>query len=236
MMAGHSTKRHPRVVGVIASGADLERAVHMGRRPDLFELRLDRLVGMADQVERMLPKLRRPLIITARDPHEGGANKLQLRQRRDLLGRFLNHADYVDIELRSARALEALLANAKTKKVRRIISFHHLKSTPSARTLAGKARQARSHGADIIKVATRTDTPMELGRLVDLMISSRLNLSLAVMGIGKLGAISRVLLARAGSALIYASIAAAPDVEGQMSLEQLRALGIGVRHGPSAPP
>ena len=227
MMARRSTKRRPRVVGVIASRADLERAVRMRRPPDLFELRLDRLAGMADQVESALPKLRRPLIITARDPHEGGANKLRLRQRRDLLGRFLNHADYIDVELRSARALRALLANAKTKKVRRIISFHDFKSTPSARILAAKAREARSHGADIFKVATRTDTPMELGRLLEFMTSSRLDFALAVMGIGKLGAISRVLLARAGSVLIYASVGAATDVEGQLSLEQLRALGFG---------
>jgi 3-dehydroquinate dehydratase-1 len=175
----------------------------------------------------MLPKLRGPLIITVRDPHEGGANKLRLRQRRDLLGRFLNHADYIDVELRSAHALQALLANAKTKKVRQIISFHDFKSTPSARILAAKARQARSDGADIFKVATRTDTPMELGRLLAFMTNNRLNLSLAVMGVGKLGAISRVLLARAGSVLIYASVAAATDVEGQMSLEQVRALGFG---------
>ena len=207
-MAGHSTKRRPRVVGVIASRADLERAVRMRRPPDLFELRLDRLAGMADEVEKALPRLRTPLIITARDPHEGGANKLRLRQRRDLLARFLNHADYIDVELRSARALHALLANAKTKKVRQIISFHDFKSTPSARILAAKARQARSDGADIFKVATRTDTPMELGRLLEFMTSSRWHLSLAVMGIGKLGAISRVLLARAGSVLIYASVAA----------------------------
>ena len=50
---------------------------------------------------------------------------------------------------------------------------------------------------------------------------------LAVMGIGKLGAIARALLARAGSVLIYASVDAASDVEGQLSLEQLRALGFG---------
>jgi 3-dehydroquinate dehydratase len=68
---------------------------------------------------------------------------------------------------------------------------------------------------------------MELGRLLEFTTSSRLNLSLAVMGIGRLGAISRVLLARAGSVLIYASISAAADVEGQMSLEQLRTLGFG---------
>jgi 3-dehydroquinate dehydratase-1 len=227
MMAGHSSKRRPRVVGVIASRVDLERAVRMRKPPDLFELRLDRLVGMADQVERTLPKLRRPLIITARDPHEGGANKLRLRQRRDLLGRFLNHADYIDVELRSARALRSLLAIAKTKNVRRIISFHDFKSTPSARILATKAREAKSQGADIFKVATGTDTPMELGRLLEFMTSSRLNVPLAVMGIGKFGAISRALLARAGSVLIYASVAAATDVEGQMSLEQVRALGFG---------
>ena len=227
MMASRSVKRRPRVVGVIASGADLKRATRMRRPPDLFELRLDHLADMADQVQRALPKLRRPLIITARDPREGGANKLRLRQRRDLLVRFLNHADYVDIELRSRPALQLLLANAKTQKVQRIVSFHDFKSTPGARTLAEKARQARSRGADIFKVATRTDTPMELGRLLEFMTGNPVNLSLAVMGIGKLGAISRVLLAHAGSVLIYASITGVSDVEGQMSLEQVRALGFG---------
>ena len=226
MMAGHSTKRRPRIVVVIASGADLERALRMRRLPDLFELRLDHLADMAGDVEKVLSRLRTPLIITARDPHEGGANKLRLRQRRDLLLRFLNHADYIDVELRSARALQSLLANAKTKRVGRIISFHNFGSTPSARILTAKARQARVHGAAIFKVATRTDTPMELGRLLEFMTSSRLNLSLAVMGIGKLGSISRVLLARAGSVLIYASVSETSDVEGQLSLGQLRALGI----------
>jgi 3-dehydroquinate dehydratase I len=227
MRAHRPIKRRPRVVGVIASRADLERAVRMRRPPDLFELRLDRLAGMADQVESALPKLRRPLIITARDPREGGANKLRLRQRRDLLARFLNHADYIDVELRSVRALRPLLKVTENKNVRRIISFHNFKSTPSARILSAKAREAKSHGADIFKVATRTDTPMELGRLLEFTATSRLDLALAVMGIGKLGAISRVLLAPAGSALIYASVGAATDVKGQLSLEQLRALGFG---------
>jgi 3-dehydroquinate dehydratase I len=228
MTAPRSIKRPPRVVGVIASRADLERALKMRRPPDLFELRLDRLAGVANQVESVLAKLRQPLIITARHPHEGGVRKLRLRQRRDLLARFLDHADYMDVELRSARALRSLLKLAENKNVRRIISLHNFKSTPTARFLAAKAREAKSHGADIFKVATRTDTAMELGRLVEFMISGRLDLELAVMGIGKLGAISRVLLARAGSVLIYGSIGAATDVEGQMSLEQLRALGFGL--------
>jgi 3-dehydroquinate dehydratase-1 len=227
MTARRSTKRRPRVVGVIASRADLKRAIRMRRPPDLFELRLDRLTGMADHVENLLTKLRTPLIITARHPREGGANKIPLRGRRDLLARFLNHANYIDVELRSASALRSLLMLAKNKNVLRIISFHNFKCTPGTRILAAKAREARFHGADIFKVATRTDTPTELVRLLQFMTSSGLDLALAVMGIGRLGAISRVLLARAGSVLIYASVGAMSDVEGQLSLEQLRALGFG---------
>jgi len=221
------TKRRPRIVGVIASREDLEQALRMRRPPDLFELRLDRLTGIVGRVETKLPKLRAPLIITARHPNEGGSGRLSLRQRRALLTRFLTHADYLDVELRSARALRALLAIAKTKNVRRIISFHDFKSTPSARLLVAKANNAKALRADIFKVATRTDTPTELGRLLEFITKNRVNVRLAVMGIGRLGAISRVLLARAGSVLIYASLGPATDVEGQPSLEQLRALGFG---------
>lgn len=223
-MAGRSTTRHWRVVGVIASRADLELALKMRKPPDFFELRLDRVAGMADELEELLPKLRTRLIITARHPLEGGAEKLQLRQRRNLLVRFLDHADYIDVELRSVSALRPLLKLAKRKNVRRIISFHNFKSTPSMRTLATKAYQAKLHGADIFKVATRTDTAMELGRLLKFVTSCGLDLAVAVMGIGKLGAISRLLLARAGSVLVYASIGPMSDVEGQLSLDQLRGL------------
>ncbi len=229
MTTRSSTKPPLRIVGVIASRADLDCAMRMRQLPDLFELRLDCLAGAADQLQIALPKLRSPLIITARHPHEGGARKLSLRQRRDLLTRFLRHADYLDVELRSASALRRLLAIAETKKVRRVISFHDFKSTPNTRVLIAKARAAKAHRADIFKVATRTDTPMELGRLLDFMTKTRLKIPLAVMGIGKLGAISRILLARAGSALVYASLSAASDTEGQLSLEHLRKLGIASR-------
>jgi 3-dehydroquinate dehydratase-1 len=227
MTTRNSTKPRLRIVGVIASRADLDRAVRMRQPPDLFELRLDCLADAANQLQTVLPKLRTPLIITARHPHEGGARRLSLRQRRDLLTRFLTHADYLDVELRSASALRHLLATAERKKIRRIISFHNLKSTPSPRVLAAKAQAARAHGADVFKLATRTDTAMELERLLDFMTTTRMDIPLAVMGIGKLGAISRVLLARSGSALIYASLGAATNIEGQLSLKQLRAAGFG---------
>jgi 3-dehydroquinate dehydratase-1 len=226
MTARSSAQIRPRVVGVIASGADLECALQMRTRPDLFELRLDRLADIIEQVENKLPGLRAPLIITARHPQEGGAQNLSLGKRRDLLTRFLPHAEYVDVELRSAFALRPLLGLAQAKRVRRIISFHNFRWTPPLRALAAKAHAARAHGASIFKIATRTDTPNQLARLLQLVATEDVHLPVSAMGIGNLGAISRVLLARAGSVLVYASITARTDVEGQLSLEQLRALGM----------
>jgi 3-dehydroquinate dehydratase-1 len=217
----------PRIVGMITSRADLDRAVRMRRQPDLFELRLDCLVRVVDELESKLSKLRAPLIITARHPEEGGANQLNLRQRRDLLSRFLPCARYIDIELRSAAALRSLIKLAREKNVRRIVSFHDLKATPGLGGLQLKARRAKSLGADIFKVATRVDTPAQLARLLDFITKKEIDLAVSAMGIGKLGAISRVLLAYRGSALVYGSVAMATDIEGQMSLEQLRGFGIG---------
>jgi 3-dehydroquinate dehydratase-1 len=214
-----------RVVGVITSRADLDFAIRMRKPPDLFELRLDRLVRIVDQLEKKLPGLRPPLIITARHPGEGGANKLSTRERRNLLSRFLSRADYVDVELRSVPAFCPLLELARKKNVRRIISAHYLKSTPSLSMLRANARAAKTHGADIFKVATRTDTPAQLARLIDFVGAKEVDVAVSAMGIGKLGAASRVLLACCGSALVYASLGGS-GIEGQMPLEQLRALGI----------
>jgi len=203
----------------------------MRRSPDVFEVRLDSLARDVRKWEDKLPRLRAPLIVTARHPHEGGSNKLSLRERRDLLTRSLPYATYIDVELRSAFSLRSLLELADQKKIWRIISFHNFKSTPPVRILLAKARAAKKHGANIFKVATRTDTPVQLARLLSFITNKNIDIPVSAMGIGKLGAISRVLLARAGSAFVYASISTRTNIEGQLSLEQLRRLGVGKMMG-----
>jgi 3-dehydroquinate dehydratase-1 len=210
---------------VIGSPADLNLGARLERPPDLFELRLDWLVGALDQVERKISRLPAPIVITARHPLEGGTNKLSARRRRELLFRFLSHARYVDVELRSVPVFLPLLEQAQRQKVRRIISVHYLSSTPPSGVLRARAHLARAHGANIFKVATRTDTPAELARLINFVTKAEAGVAISAMGIGKLGAISRLLLACAGSALVYVSLGKS-DIAGQMSLEQFRALGI----------
>jgi 3-dehydroquinate dehydratase I len=218
-------KMTPQIVGVIASPADLRFAITMSEPPDLFEIRLDHLCEMLDQLELKMSILsggeRAPFIITARDPREGGANNLSLQKRLNLLLRFLPYAKYVDVELRSARAFKSLLASARKQNVRRILSFHNFKSTPPPRSLSAKATLAKAHGADIFKVATRTETPAQLVRLIDFVTDKDVDLPVSAMGIGKLGAISRLLLARCGSVLNYAALHRS-QIEGQLPIDLLR--------------
>jgi len=216
-------QRQPRFVGVISSPADLRFAIRMPRPPHLFELRLDHLCGIVDELENKLSILRAPLIITARHPREGGANNLSTKRRHELLLRFLPQAHYIDVELRSADAFRSLLDLARQKNVRRIISIHDFRSTPTPQRLHAKARAAKSCGADIFKVATRTDSLSQLARFLDFVANYDVDLAVSAMGIGKLGSVSRILFAQCGPVLTYVSLGRS-QVEGQLSIQQLRSI------------
>jgi 3-dehydroquinate dehydratase type I len=105
--------------------------------------------------------------------------------------------------------------------VARIFSLHDFDSTPTPRSLHAKARTAKSLGAAIFKVATRTDTPAQLARLLEFISHDEADVPVSVMGVGLLGAVSRVVMAGCGSMMAYASLAE-PQVEGQLSVEQLQ--------------
>jgi 3-dehydroquinate dehydratase-1 len=212
----------PQLVGVVASPAALARATRLRRPPDLFELRLDALRGSLGEVARAIPKLRAPLILTARHPLEGGAGELTNAARRALLRRFLEHAAFIDLELRSVRQMKRLIDEMRGRKIDLIISRHDLRDTPSLDELSRLTKTAATFKPAIFKIATRTDTPTQLARLVSFFReTNRARFPIAAMGIGKLGLESRRRLERLGSALTYVSLGEA-NVQGQPSLSQLR--------------
>lgn len=211
----------PQIVGVIFSWSDFQRALRMRQPPDLFELRLDALVANLAAVQREIGKLPAPVIITARHPQEGGVNNLPAAKRRALLSKFLHHASYIDVELRSAGASAAILAAARAKNIRTILSFHDFSGTPSAEVLNEIAATARSLGADLLKIATRTDTPEQLARLQQFFSSHRRTTKISAMGMGKLGSAARLWCAKRGSVLNYAHLGVA-HIEGQLSVAQWR--------------
>jgi 3-dehydroquinate dehydratase I len=211
----------PKIAGVIFSRADFDRATRMRNPPDLFELRLDAIEAATDAIRDRIGTLGAGIIITARHPREGGANHLSARKRRGLLLSFLPQAAWVDIELRCATTMAAVFQAARRNGIRTILSFHDLRRTPSATQLDELARQAHSFGPDLFKVATRTETPAQLDRLLEFFERQRSSAKVVVMGIGKLGRRSRLELARRGCALNYAHLGGA-RVEGQLSIPELR--------------
>lgn len=210
-----------KIVGVISSRADLRRALRMRKPPDLFELRLDRLADFISQVDAAFPRLLAPAIVTARAPGEGGANNLIAAKRRTLLLRFLPRAAYLDLELRSAKILEPVLRSASENKIATIISFHDFQTTPPAFRLDDIVSRARSLGASLIKVATRTDTAAQLERLLDFFERHRGRADVVAMGIGKLGRASRRKLVLRGCPLNYGHLGS-PGAPGQLSVPELR--------------
>jgi 3-dehydroquinate dehydratase I len=210
----------PKIVGVVFSRRDLRRALRMRKPPDFFELRLDRFVHDLAELRAAIPRLPAPFIITARHPAEGGANKLSAAQRRFLLLEFLPHAQYVDVELRSVPAFRSVLDKAAAKRVAVIISFHDFQTTPAAGELDRTVARAISAGARLIKVATRTDTRVQLDILMSFFKRQRRGRVVA-MGIGKLGRASRLELAWRGCVFNYVHLGtrAAP---GQLSIAELR--------------
>jgi 3-dehydroquinate dehydratase I len=208
------------LVGVICSPTDLKRAHAMRRPPDLFEVRLDALAPNIQKARGGISKLTTPIIMTARDPAEGGYNRLRLRERRALLHEFLPNAAYLDVELRSAEKLSDLIREARDRSIGLIVSVHHLHRSPSLKRLGEIVRAARQWKADFLKIASRTDNPHQLAILRDFLMHYR-GSRVAVMGIGKLGLSSRLEFVTSGSALAYGHLGKA-RIAGQPSLAKLR--------------
>jgi 3-dehydroquinate dehydratase-1 len=215
-------RSRPRLVGVIASPEALIRACRIRRLPDLFELRLDALHDSLGEVERALPRLRAPLILTARDPAEGGQNHLPLALRRTSIERFLDRAAFVDLELRDVRQMHAFLAQIRRRGIGLILSAHRLDRTPASGELKRLVRSAATFRPDLFKLVLRTDNSADLERLVSFFTGRpRTGFPIAAMGLGRLGLRSRIILAQLGSPLVYASVGE-PVIQGQPSLSRLR--------------
>ena len=209
-------------VGVVHSKRALDeaRALTAGA-VDLLELRVDAFANREADLFRAAQKLAPPLIVTVRHPDEGGANsELTTVDRCRLFEQFLPLATFIDVELRSLRALAAIIAKAHALGVGVILSSHDFQKTPADRRLQELLRAGQLANADILKIAAQTESPGDLARLLALF-ELRRRPRLSVMGMGALGKVSRLLFARAGSVLNYGYLGE-PQVSGQWSAKLLK--------------
>jgi 3-dehydroquinate dehydratase-1 len=192
------------VVGTIHSHAALRAALRLkAGAVDFFELRVDHFAADLDPLRRAVPKLRAPLIVTVRHPHEGGAGGLTPREREVLYAEFLRCAVFIDVEVRSLTALRATIAAARVEQVGLIVSDHHFKTTPPLARLRARRAAAQTVRPDIFKVATLAQTPAHFATLLEFLATTTKPPALSAMGMGAFGKVSRLALARAGSVLNY---------------------------------
>jgi len=210
------------VVGTVHSPESLRAARKLpAGAVDWLELRVDHFSAQPDVLLASLPALQARCIVTVRDPAEGGQNRLSRRRRAELYAAFLPHAAAIDVELRNVRAMAPIVAAARERDVKVIVSAHDFAATPSAARLKEIVRCATAAGADIIKIAARADDVAALHRLLALL-AGKTPRPLSVMAMGRYGKVSRLLFAQAGSVLNYAYLGTA-NASGQWSVRGFRA-------------
>lgn len=215
----------PLVVGVLASGPALTAFSQSNCQADdcdLCELRLDTIALPGEEVRALAARITLPLILTARHPDEGGQGGLDAAHRTALIEAHLDRAAFIDVELRSALDMQALIRRAQSRRVGVIGSFHDFVGTPSEDVLRGAVDLALQFNLDALKIATTLRGPGDLARLLQLLESVK-RPPLSVMGMGALGRASRLVLAKCGSVLNYAHLGES-NAQGQWPARQLKEL------------
>jgi len=218
-----TTLRKPAIVAVIASLPDFKEIGNLSAAHfDLCELRIDLLYRASVDLEAYAGNVPCPKIATVRDPNEGGANALPEKTRLELYQRWLPLCDLIDVELRSLSRFSGLIEQAESAGKGVIISFHDFKKTPSLEELQEKLDRCRLKKTQIFKVASNVSRWLDVETLIQLLQQNPES-RIAAMGMGEFGKLSRLVLARLGSCLVYGSVGEAV-AQGQWPVGELSRL------------
>ncbi len=204
------------------SMADL-RAARDAAVADMVELRLD---GIADlDVAGALHGRRKPVIVTCRPEWEGGRFAGAEEERHRILAEAMAlGAEFVDLEWAALNGIHRPdfgdIVTSDPSRV--VVSSHDFACVPD--DLDTRAREMRSHGAAVIKLAVM---PRALRETLPLVAIGRGG-DAVVVGMGDHGVPTRLLAARFGSRWSYAGNGVAPgQIAAARMLSQFRFHDVG---------
>lgn len=180
---------------------------------DLVELRVDALPESLSAEEILAHPMPKPVLVTIRHESEGGLRHIPEPRRRELAGQLLPFAAAIDWEIAKLPGATELVKAAHEQGVCVIASAHDFDRTPPWQPMFARSNEAREMGADIVKFAFRLNTGDDLLSGIRLLRANRA--PLAVMGMGALGAVSRLIYAQYGSRLVYGYLGDTPTAPGQ---------------------
>jgi 3-dehydroquinate dehydratase / shikimate dehydrogenase len=197
------------------------RAQELGA--DLIEVRFDAMEKLPDDLSPFR-KLTIPKIATLRPRNQGGASDHEDEER----ARFFWRADRIGFELIDVE-LSSPLSSRLGRELRRahiICSHHDLSGTPPLSTILDALVSTSSRG-DLAKVAYTITSVKDLSRLVQAAkLFAAAGERHIIIGMGELGAVTRVLGRSMGNEFTYASLEPGKEsAPGQMDITTLKALG-----------
>ena len=126
--------KQPSIVGAVADSDTLAALPELGKTTDLcdfIEFRIDALLEQESLLEQRIAGLNKPLVITVRDPTEGGLNDLSANERSKRMLQFLPHTSILDIEIRNLPAFQSVTTAAQGNSISVLGSYHDFEATPS---------------------------------------------------------------------------------------------------------
>ncbi len=187
---------------------------------DIAELRIDLFTSLDRR--HVLNEIKRfksiPLLATIRSAAEGGSWNAPDEQRLDLFATILPEVDAVDVELSSSAILAPVVDAARAHGKCVVVSFHDFQKTPTLKKLESFADQAKTAGADIVKVAARCASHEDLRTLAHYTLNHR-EKGLVTIGMGAAGMMTRICFPALGSLFTFASYGEG-TAPGQLSLEE----------------
>jgi 3-dehydroquinate dehydratase I len=197
--------RRPLIVAVIASPREVAEVSKLPADSfDLCELRIDLLQTVPGGLE-LASGLPYRKIATVRDSRQGGAGGLSETARFELFERFLPQCDMMDVELENLNTYSSLVQQAESEGKQVIVSVHDFLKTPPLDELQSLLDCSGLGNTRLFKAATNVGSWADIEVLVE-FIGRNLPGRVAAMGMGALGKLSRLVLGRLGSALVYGSV------------------------------
>ncbi len=193
----------------------VERCLSSLEGIDFAEIRLDALKTDRAGVQSVFSRHRR-LIATCR-PRE----KSEEERKTLLITAIEAGAAYVDIEVESNDGYrKTIVRKAISNRCCVIMSYHNYQKTPSMEKLKQYVNLCFDSGAEIAKIACTSHSPRENARLLGLLQEDR---PVIPVGMGKKGAITRIVAPFLGSPFTYASRALGRETApGQLDYVKLK--------------
>ncbi len=214
--------KRPLIVGSVSDLDTWQQVTEPGAEPpcDVIELRVDMLPEGFSVDAVAARRCPRPLIVTYRHESEGGARSVEEVERMATVRAMLPMASAVDWEILMMALDEDFMDELSQSGVPLIASAHFFETTPEAEQMLALAECAAESGAAITKFAFKLNCGGDVQAGVRLL--SDCETPLAVMGMGELGSVSRLLYAQLGSRLVYGYLGNTPTAPGQWSAEDCR--------------